>query len=459
MGASSVPSRLRRKCVRGLAALALLAGCGGSDLGGLGGMEAEGQPDVGQMMDMLGDRSDMDIDDMSDLEEFGEALDELDIYGDGGRGDTDAPVTFTVDGVTYGGRDGNCQVDDEVVVANIESMSAVARVRWFNGEEAMPYVRRSGQVQVAVGGNDKPAPFNLYASSSYPGTTWTATVDGNTAEITARVVSDNFGFTTPDHVPDGEFRDVTIRVRCNERSFGMGSPGFDEEPVVDQYWNGPVRPTGEIAIAVDGATYSATYLDICTIHHRVEAHGLSEEAEIYIPDTTGDGLTLYPGDPRDNEFGNRAFYMSAEELEFVRDQNVATWSGTLTTEDGRQVEADVTIRCDGDEHFSRGTATISAGGETHEIDYPDICEISGSTIDFAGDTRENRFDVDQVVSVRVFEENGVGGHTIHWSDGYQNNRVLQEEVLQVSGNTATWSGTLHVDGEDLPGTIDIECRQ
>lgn len=410
------------------------------------------------------DFDDLDLDGDLDGDDFGDAV--RGALGDGGLGDSDAPITYTVDGVTWGASDGSCQVDDEVVSASGGAGFAVSavNVRWFKGEEHLPYVRRLGATSVEVASDDGPAPFSLRADSSSPGTSWDVRVSGTTAEVSARMVSHHYGFEGPDHMPEGQFHDVTIRVRCDQASWGMATPSPREDPFVDVYWDGPERPSGEIAVSVDGETHAVTYLDTCRIGQgSVDASGLSDDAEIYIPHHTGDGLAFAPGDPRGHRgnFGEAETYIRQTTLEFERDGNTVSWTGMLIAPDGSEVEATVTVRCDGETARPLGTAALEVGGETFRFEYPSMCDISGSTIEFQGREGYDTWQDPEASTLVVWADGSSGGHLIQivtWEDGQPNQSSLSDQAVQIAGPRATWTGELQVRGEDVPAAITIECN-
>jgi len=238
-----------------------------------------------------------------------------------------APVTTTIDGVTFGHTFGSCIVNQDQVVARAARLDfpglAEVDVRWLRdgGRETFKVVN--------TGGPDPqpPAPYELRASPNDSGTTWDVAIDGSNAVITLRMLDISSSGS-------GEFLDVTINVRCDQPAWG----GADPEPTD----GGPVEPlpeptaAGESTIALDlgGTTYTWTYPG-CAIDDAVGGFtALGPDLNRLLVDQAGGAiLNLADGTA-----------WTAQGIQLARSGASATWSGTMSSAGGSE-PVTLTIDC------------------------------------------------------------------------------------------------------------------
>ena len=247
--------------------------------------------------------------------------------GSTGGGSTDAPVLATVDGIDYAFPIGTCEVSESVVRAEaaMEAMGfAFVNVAWVADGSV-----ESFQV-VNASDSEAPAPFELYADLNRPETTWNVEVDGTTTVIEARMANE---LPAAQGNPDLAFYDVTIRIRCDERSFGGMplEPTETDEPIGQE----PVpTPAGEstITVTLAGTTYTMSY------------HGCATDDAVGFVAVDADLNRLFVGGGAISFVLPDGTDWSAEGAELQVSGPTATWSGTMTSAAGSE-QASVTVEC------------------------------------------------------------------------------------------------------------------
>jgi hypothetical protein len=248
--------------------------------------------------------------------------------GSGNTGNEEgAPVTTTIDGVTFGHTFGSCIVNEDQVVAKAARLDfpglAQVDARWLKdgGRETFKVVN--------TGGPDPkpPTPYDLRATPQDAGTTWDVAIDGSNAVITLRMI---------DLSPSGSgaFLDVTINIRCDQPAWG----GAEPEPTDA----GPVEPApdptaaGESTITLDlgGTTYTWTYPGCATDDAAGGFLALGPELNRLVVDSSGAATLNLPDGTA----------WTAQGVQLARSGGSATWTGSMTSASGSE-QATLTIGC------------------------------------------------------------------------------------------------------------------
>ncbi len=242
----------------------------------------------------------------------------------------DAPVTVTLDGVTYGYDIGTCDVGEDAVRASAgrsDGSISSAEIAWARDGSRASF--RATDVSTTSG---PPAPFELYADPDRADTTWDVRVDGATATIEARMRNE---LPAAKGNPDLERYDVTIVIRCDERGFGgMAPEPADDQPPPD----GGAAPSaaGESTVTLElaGQAYAISYPG-CPLTESELAVSLTEPAtgaQLFLG--AGEAvLLLADGSP-----------LQATGVAFAGSDTSATWSGTMNGPTGSE-SVTITISC------------------------------------------------------------------------------------------------------------------
>jgi hypothetical protein len=247
--------------------------------------------------------------------------------GTTGGGSTDAPVIVTVDGTDYGFPIGTCEVSERVVraEAGAEQEFAFADVSWA----ADGSIERFG-VTNASETADPPAPFELYADANRLETTWEVEVDGTTAVIEARMANE---LPAAQGNPDAAFYDVTIRIRCDERSFG----GMPPEPTE------PDEPIGQEPVPT-AAGESTVTLTLAGTPYDMSYPGCATDDAVGFVAIDADLNRLFVGGGAISFVLPDGTTWRAEGAELQVSGFTATWSGTMTSPAGSE-QASISVEC------------------------------------------------------------------------------------------------------------------
>lgn len=318
-----------------------VAACGSSDDG-----SGPGDPDVfdpsGDPQDDNGSSGDGDGGDGG-----GDAI---------GVGDTEAPVVVTIDGVSFGYRDGSCQVDDEIVRFRAHPDSSVIHgqssalnnsvdITWFPSLDHLPHAAQHAAFIVNSTIEADPAPFSLTGASnseSAAASRWDATVSGTTVEFDMTLV-DSSQFDEP------ETTNVQITATCDDPVLGNGpppgsSPVDDQNQMVDPHSVLSSVADGEIEVTFQGTTHNVDYLTFCSIgSQEVQAEGSNDELTVR---AGYNEVQVQVGDSRLLQ-GRPTFGLPETIQVPYEGSSTRTWSGTLVDDDGNEEEVSVAVTCAG----------------------------------------------------------------------------------------------------------------
>ena len=370
----------------------------------------------------------------------------------------EAPVTVSVDGVTFGYPIGTCSIQDGFVGvdamstmgANRDTFNGGVTLGWYAADETTPDVRRLGNVSATTTGVvPSPGPFTLIAGNRDAGTSWEGVLNGDELVVRARLGDRGTAIRSGDGIEElQDFYDVTIRVRCDQEAFGGAPP---REFVPREQLEGLASVgSGLVVIEIDGDTFRFDYLNPCTVlGDEIRASGLSNNAEFDLYSSPSGGFfELVDGEPRVDRRTRTTWGLIDDDFVFGVSGASATWSGTVVSDTGDQTTATVSIECEGEGLVAAGTGSVDVDGITHVLDDVDLCSITGTSVEFYG--RAGRDGI--VVGT------GPGEGDLRWMDEAGDQRLVRGVTFEVSDQVASWTGTL--PGPDGPrdATIRIECE-
>ena len=249
-----------------------------------------------------------------------------------GTGPADAPVTVTLDGVTFGFPVGTCDVTDDLVRANagpVEGEFGGVDIDWRRDGSAGSFsVVNSGLV------SGPPAPFELHADAVRSETTWDVRVDGTTATIDARMANE---LPAAQGDPAVAFYDVTIRIACAERGFGGMAPApTDAEAPPAEPEPATAATEATVTVSLGETTYTFPYLG-CPMDEPAISMILVDADFTRLLVTVGEAIVALP---------DGTSYRSQGEVAFDVSGRSATWTGTMTTGTA-DVSTTIEIACGG----------------------------------------------------------------------------------------------------------------
>jgi hypothetical protein len=241
---------------------------------------------------------------------------------------SDGPVIATLAGVTYGFPDGTCDVTNDEVRTSAGGMDGgfvSIDVAWARDGSSESF--RVLNTSTASG---PPAPFDLYADPTRPGTTWDVQVTGTTAMIQARMRNE---LPAAQGDPALAEYDVTIRIDCAERAFGVIEPTPTDAPA----------PTGEAVPTLAGEASVAVALGDVIYQFSYYGCPLTEPTiGIAVGDASLNRLLVSGGAAR-LVLADGTTYQG-EGVDFQGSGLSATWTGTMASSAG-DATATISITC------------------------------------------------------------------------------------------------------------------
>lgn len=369
----------------------------------------------------------------------------------------DGPITASMPSGTYAYPAGRCEIIDDAVyvAAGAENQRGAFEATLPAWDREAPYALRDGSVTLTRFGSDTGEVFELVADRNSVGTSWEWTVTGSSIEIQARM-ADRQTATRDQGIEEfTDYRDVTIEIECPGGSFGAGA---DAELYANHQFfplEDPMqRVAGRVTVDLDGTTYEMTYLTACAMFQdQVSAEGVANDANVWLySEGAGVLLDFAIGDRRAQAAGDDVELWALppdvqrqEDFRFEGSDTIRSWSGTVVSTGGEEVEATITVECtEGDSFQSAGSAEIVLDGVTHVLDVVTTCVIDGSTVDFYGSASAT----DVIVIVTS------GGSQILLGDEEGRQSLTSDVRFDVTGQQATWSGVV---AGNRQATVELSC--
>lgn len=270
-------------------------------------------------------------------------------------GDTDAPVVVTIDGVSFGYRDGSCVVRDDFVrfLVMADGTSPVDNsqvdIAWHPTMADLPYSRQHAQFRITSSARTAPAPFTLVGThyEEGAGSSWSGSVDGSSVEITATLVERDQTLGVD------RSEDVTIVAHCDEEVLGAGPP-YGMPPVSEMGGMSDLEKhrsllvDGHVEVTFQGSVFEIDTLTACSIYgEEVTFEGLNDDLQVYgYARGSADHVEIDVGDARLHQ--ERPHYELPEgaEVSFTG-TGTRTWSGTVVDAGGAEEDVTVAVTCPG----------------------------------------------------------------------------------------------------------------